>query len=450
MRRHTTGILVVSGVLASALLSARPASAQPGEPPPAEAPPAEAPAAPPPAPEAAPPVAAPMAPPPAVAPGPAPAATPPVGDVAPPPPPFKLETTKGNAFRLGILLQPQFTGASSANAALSGWGLNLILRRTRILVGGTLYGVFDYFLDTDFANLGVGTPSSTTDAMGVTTYMNTKSIPGMNIQDAFATYHPFGDVFKVDAGYMLPPIAHNGLQGAGTLYSVDYYTYTFRSETNNPNAFNNSANPVGRDLGVQLRGLLLGGHLEYRAGLFQGLRQPQTATDVASHNFFRFVGRLQINLLDPETGFFYAGTYLGTKRIVSLGGSVDIQDSYRYFAGDVFVDYPVGPGLFTLQANVGHWDGNTFITVLPSQTAVMSEVGFLFGQLALAPIFRFDYIKISPDAAASTNTHRIGAGLSLFTWGHNSNLKAFYFNEKASNEARAANQVVIQWQLYFF
>ena len=59
-----------------------------------------------------------------------------------------------------------------------------------------------------------------------------KNTPGMNIQDAFATAKPFGDVFKVDAGYMLPPLAHNAIQGAGTLYSWDYFANSFRSTAN--------------------------------------------------------------------------------------------------------------------------------------------------------------------------------------------------------------------------
>ena len=64
---------------------------------------------------------------------------------------------------------------------------------------------------------------------------------------------------------------------------------------------------------------------------------------------FRAAGRVQVNLMDPETGFFYAGTYLGTKKILSIGASFDFQDAqdqtaYKYFAGDVFVDHAVRPG----------------------------------------------------------------------------------------------------------
>jgi hypothetical protein len=82
---------------------------------------------------------------------------------------------------------------------------------------------------------------------------------------------------------------------------------------------------------------VLGGHLEYRLGAFQGLRAQEVGTDVASNNFFRIDGRIQVNLLDAEPGFFYAGTYLGAKKILSLGGAFDFQSSYKYFAGDALV-----------------------------------------------------------------------------------------------------------------
>jgi len=267
----------------------------------------------------------------------------------------------------------------------------------------------------------------------------------MNIQDAFITYKPLGDMLKIDAGYMLPPLAHNAVQGATTLYSWDYFAYTFQSG----NAFGATTSPVGRDLGFELRGLVLGNHLEYRVGLFQGLRVPATATESGARNFFRAVGRVQINLLDPETGFFYAGSYLGTKKILSVGGSFDLQNDYKYFAGDAFVDLPIGPaGVVTAQVNVGHWDGGGFVT-LPfgeKQTAVMGEAGFLIGGIGLSPIVRAEHLWVTN----ANDQTRLGGGLAFWPYGHNTNLKLFYTNLKVENAARSISQVNLQWQLYFF
>ncbi len=280
-----------------------------------------------------------------------------------------------------------------------------------------------------------------------------KATPGMNIQDAFATAKPFGDVAKLDVGYMLPPLAHNALQGAGTLYSLDYFSNSFNSTANT--LLGSSASPVGRDTGAQLRGLLLGGHLEYRVGLFQGLRNAQTATEVGSRNFFRAAARVQINLLNPETGFFYAGTYLGAKHILSIGlfGDEQYGFDYRMFGGDLFADLPLGGGVFTAQVDVVHWDHSDTMppVAIPKETAVMAEAGYTFGGARISPILRFEELFVASTAtAASTHTARYSGGLAWWPYGHTSNVKLFYTQIRLKTEAHAANQVNLQWQVYFF
>jgi hypothetical protein len=400
-------------------------------------------------------------------PPPPPPPPPPVVEVAPPPPtppaavpmhasvaastaiapsqsPFKIETPNGNSIKVGLLLQPQYHAVNSPpGSALDSYSHNLFLRRTRILLGGTLFGAIEYFVETDAPNLFLS--SNETNA---TTMVNTqvKGSAAMYIQDAFATAKPFGDVFKIDVGYMLPPLAHNAVQGAGTLLAWDYFANSFLSG----NLFGSASNPVGRDAGVQLRGLVLDNHLEYRAGLFQGLRDAQTATDVGARNFFRFAARLQVNLFDPETGFFYAGTYLGAKRVLSLGGSIDIQDSYRYFAGDFFADLPLGPGVFTGQVNVAYWNGHSFIAI-PDETAIMAEVGYNIAGVRVSPILRFEDLLVASTATAgSSHVARFGGGVGWWPYGHTSNLKLFFTQIRASNEDHAQNQVNLQWQVYFF
>ncbi len=102
------------------------------------APPAEVP--PPPAPPPMESNAAPMAP------GAAPMAA-----STPPTPSFKNDIGNGSTLKVGLLLQPQFQSLGST--ALNGNSYNLFIRRTRLLVSGTLFGQFEYFFDTDYPNL---------------------------------------------------------------------------------------------------------------------------------------------------------------------------------------------------------------------------------------------------------------------------------------------------------
>ncbi|MEI9940984.1 MAG: porin [Pseudomonadota bacterium] len=396
---------------------------------------------------------APAAPPPA-APEPAPPPSPIAPDTASPASfeSFKVENKNGSAtLKVGLLLQPQYDAIGSADAQHTGTTNNLFLRRTRLLVGGTLFKTFEYFFDTDAPNL------FKSDAAGV------KTTQGIVVQDAIATWKAYEDMLKFDAGYMLTPGAHNALQGAGTLLGVDYFSNTF----NHTNVFNAATAPVGRDAGIEVRGLLFDNHIEYRAGLFQGLRKAQTAPpmmpagatgDVAGQNMFRFAGRIQVNLLDAETGFFYAGTYLGKKKILSVGGALDMQSSYHHWAVDGFLDLPAGPGTLTAQVNFAKWNGGDFIPpnattmapTLPNQTALMAEAGYRFDAFPIAPIAKFENLNYANSDRAST---RVGGGLAYFPYGHNINLKAFFTNindKPATGDSRSYNEFQLQWQLYFY
>jgi len=359
----------------------------------------------------------------------------------PAPAPLKIETPN-SSLKLGVLFQPQYEMAGSAT--LSGVSHNLFVRRVRFLAGATLFKNIEFFFDTDYPDLFKATQDT-----GV------KNTPGLNVQDAFGTFKAVGDAFKIDMGYMLPPSTHNADQGAGTLYSWDYFTNSFR----NSNAFNSSAAPVGRDAGVQLRGLVLDNHLEYRVGLFQGRRYAQSMDGkVGGRNFFRFAARAQVNIFDAETGFFYSGTYLGTKKVLSFGGTVDAQGDYIHWGADAFLDLPLGPGVLTAQANLAHYDGKDYLVAggvttgpLPKQTSIMGEVGYLIDAINLSPIVRFERQTVSPTGAPTVHETRIAGGLAFWPYGHAFNIKAFFqrVNPDAAMQ-HGFNQINLQTQVYVF
>jgi hypothetical protein len=354
----------------------------------------------------------------------------------PAPASLKLESPS-SSLKLGLLLQPQYEMAGSPT--LSGVSHNFFVRRTRILVGASLFKNVEAFFDTDYPDLFKGAQDT-----GV------KNTPGLNVQDAFATFKALGDSLKFDMGYMLPPSTHNAVQGAGTLYSWDYFTNSFR----NSNSFNSSGAPVGRDAGLQVRGLVLDEHVEYRAGLFQGRRNVAANGKVGGSNFFRFAARAQVNVFDAETGFFYAGTYLGTKKVLSFGAAIDIQGGYIHWGGDAFADIPVGPGVVTAQVNVAHYDGKDFIvaggvsTPLAEQTSVMAEAGYLIDAIDLSPIVRFERQWIDP---TSTHETRIGGGVAFWPYSHGFNVKAFYLRVTPDAPSQHGfHQLNLQTQVYVF
>jgi hypothetical protein len=342
---------------------------------------------------------------------------------------------------LGLLLQPQFEAVGNQSPALAGGTFNFFVRRARVLVGGSLFGKFEYFFDTDSANL------FKSDVAGANMATGTKPTPGIVVQDAFGTFKAYEDQFKVDAGYMLPPGAHNALQGAGTLYGVDYFQNTFQ----HANVFNSGPGSAGRDVGVQARGLVADGRVEYRAGIFQGFRQPANATQAASRNMFRLAGRVQVNVFDPETGFFYAGTYLGKKQVLSFGAAIDFQSGYHHWAFDGLLDMPLGPGSLTAQVNFAKWNGGTFMPGLVNQTALMAEAGYLLQDVPVSPIVRVEVRNVVNQTAANPDETRFGLGVAYWPYAHNINLKMFYNRvQPKPDPLHGYNQFNLQWQLYFY
>jgi hypothetical protein len=186
------------------------------------------------------------------------------------------------SFKLGVL--GQFQADTISNGDSEPNTNNLFARRLRLLFGGQVAKNVTFFIETDAPNLGK-------------TLSGVKDIqPPVLVQDAYAEFR-FADAFTLDAGLMFIPFSRNGLQSAGTLLPIDYGAYTFSDSAA-------TQSTTGRDAGFQVRGYFAGNRLEYRIGAFQGVR------DAGSDNAFRYAGRVQYNALDPESGFFYTGTYI--------------------------------------------------------------------------------------------------------------------------------------------
>ena len=174
---------------------------------------------------------------------------------------------------------------------------------------------------------------------------------------------------------------------------------------------------------------------------------------------FRVASRLQINFLDAEPGFFYQGTYLGAKKVFSVGGFYDFQDQYKYFGGDFIVDLPLGPGVITAQGDVVQWDGGTFLAAIPfKERVIMGELGYLIGPIMLSPIVRVERLT---SYAVDTTTgesptfnypseNRYGGGLAFWPYGHNSNLKAFFTRVHRQPAPHDFNVFSVQWQVYVY
>jgi hypothetical protein len=351
---------------------------------------------------------------------------------APPKNRLSLELDNGTSIRFGVLTQLQYEafGDFTAEDPSNSVSQNIYLRRTMLLIAGTVLHDFEYFVDTDFADLFKAAGDE-----------SLKNGPGISVKDFFATYKAVGEALMIDGGLMLPPLSRNSLQGAPFLNGLDFFASTYV----HAGVFGSSSNSFARDVGLQARGILPGGLLEYRVGVFQGKRRAPDEEHVASTNGFRLAGRLQLNLLDPEKVYFLRGTWLGEKRLLSFAGSYDYQysgtDSYLAYSFDALLD---ADGV-TAQLEYIHRDGGDRVD-LPVQHAFIAEAGYRIPLLNTSPIFRVER-RAGPDDYVDETL--IGGGLSLWAFGHNGNLKIFYIRG-LRDDGPGYDQFKAQWQVFYF
>jgi hypothetical protein len=309
---------------------------------------------------------------------------------------WKIETEDGSSMvKFGFLLQGRAETLDAASGETT--ARDLYIRRFRLLAGGKITDKLGFFVETDSPNMGKGLPDGS------------KNRPDIYFQDVVLTYK-FTDSIMLDGGLILIPTCYNCNESAAALLPVDYGAYSFISS--GPTTSN-----VGRDYGVQARGYLANQHLEVRLGIFQGARGSD------ANNGFRTTGRVMWHVWEPQTGLFYLGTSLGTKRLLAFGASFDVQEEYETYALDAFFDHPVGKhDAITLQADWVTWDGSSFLTAIPEQDTWLFEGSYYLGAVKLAPFVQYLTRDFADDSLGTDET-RWQAGLAWYPRGSKLSIK---------------------------
>ncbi|WP_457643564.1 porin [Persephonella sp.] len=319
---------------------------------------------------------------------------------------------------MSLLLQLRAEWVQDGQIDGSGWERDFYIRRARILFGGTINRYVDFFVETDNPNMG----------------KNYNNDSRTYIQDAWIRFK-FAEEFKVVLGQILLPFSHNNATGATSLLGLDYNITVVK--------FPQTSHFVWRDYGAEVMGLvkLPTGSLDYRIGMFDGAKTVQNGTVyINKDNNPRITGRLQYNLFDSE-GFYYKGTYLGKKKIVSFGAGIDYQkdaaadnyatptvvDDYKAWTIDMFIDYPLASGdVATFEAGYINYDyGNTGN---PNDgDAIYAQCGYLINKQIgigkLEPTFRYQNFDSSVNGYDVTDYY---FGLAYWIDGFRANVKAEY------------------------
>jgi hypothetical protein len=111
-----------------------------------------------------------------------------------------------------------------------------------------------------------------------------------------------------------------------------------------------------RDVGLMVWGNVYQNVLQYRLGVMQGNRFGDTPDGIG----LRYTGRVHVTFFDQEAGAVYKGTYVGKKRVLTLGAGYELQPNAVYASGtsgaenysaytyDAFYEHPTRFGTFTV------------------------------------------------------------------------------------------------------
>jgi len=148
----------------------------------------------------------------------------------------------------------------------------------------------------------------------------------MMVLDAILKFQ-LTDTLHLWMGRFLPPSDRSNLDGP---FYLNAWNFPF-AQFGYPNIFQ------GRDDGAALWGEYGGGVFKWQVGAFEGESAggPSNLTPSNGADNLMFSGRVVVNLLDPEPGYYNASTYYGEKDILAIGATL----MHRHDALDA-----IGPG----------------------------------------------------------------------------------------------------------
>jgi hypothetical protein len=312
-------------------------------------------------------------------------------------------------FRFGLQLQTWADWTQDANS--EGYSQNLFIRRIRMQMLATVAPGVSIFYQTDNPRLG----NAAADG-------NKNVSTGFQTQDAYLEWKLCTEALMLDGGLYLVPTSRNGLESTASFLAFDIGQFALQG-----NGIMKGTG--GRDYGFGLKGYLVGDHLEYRFGVFDGNRNPPTpqlggggpplGPEAGSRGPFRMAGRLNYDFFDVEKGYTYAGTNRGTKKIVAIGGWGDGQGDYKAYGGDFVVDWPIGKDAIKGEFDYYYYDGGKDFPALQKQHDIYADAGYYFDGIKLQPFLVYQELNFSADINKPRNQKRYGGGLNWYIYGQN-------------------------------
>ncbi len=204
-------------------------------------------------------------------------------------------------------------------------------RRNRIALMGAYGDMMSLYVQTEFANQG------SINTLGVT---SNPADPVFTLLDAVARFDIF-DSLKVNVGKFRYSFSRENLEACEMPLTMDRSLFILAPFV------------TTRDLGVGVWGNAFNDIFQYRLDIMEGRKASSGDTSPSSN--FRYTGRMHVSLLDPEKDYGYKGTYMGKKKVFTVGAAMQYEPEIAYsdtvnrtgkkdyyaWTVDGFFEYPV-------------------------------------------------------------------------------------------------------------
>lgn len=244
-------------------------------------------------------------------------------------------------------------------------------------------------------------------------------------------------------GQFLPPSDRNNLDGPFFINGWDF-----------PFVQNYPAIFQGRELGAVYWGQLNEGQVKWSAGFFNGtgrtVQAPFTSPPSLPPNVngrpLQFAGRVTVNFLDPEPGYYNQSTYYGKKDILAIGLAMQTQNDAVGIAGDarnftglsidgLFDKKWANNGVTTLEGALYHYDNQDLATSSQQGDSGFVYAGYFMPQVwclgkaswRFRPFTRYQHYRHDfVNSAAGQASNGVDIGTEAVFNGHNARLMAFW------------------------
>ena len=211
----------------------------------------------------------------------------------------KFDWGANTSLSVGAGLRTSYNATQGGNSANGGTSQDFTLNNARIYLSGQGHERIGFEFNTDIDNAQGFNLDGTDDGASV------------RILDLIAKFQ-LTDHISLWTGRFLPPSDRSNLDGPFYLNTWNFPWVQFGY----PNIFQ------GRDDGAALFGQYNEGAFKWQLGAFDGDHDgsPNDVGNAGTDNLM-VTGRLTLNLLDPEPGYYNQSTYYGEKEILAVGAA---------------------------------------------------------------------------------------------------------------------------------